>query len=131
MLVWFTVALVLLIMSACASGGVSSGCERVSVIVDSNHYWDVAIREARTERRLGTAYGLTVSRFSYCLQSYDSSSFLLDPLAGPLSWIVEGNAVPESGGVVLMSIGSELRISFVQVVPPEVAPEAAPEAPSR
>lgn len=103
---------------ASAPGKGPCGGMPVSVLVDSNHFFDVTIREARTGRRLGVARGLTKTRFTYCAYPSDSPVFVLDPLAGPFGFDLVANVAPEPGAVVVMSLGSQLQISFVEVVPP-------------
>lgn len=113
-------ALMLAVMLSCASPGPGKAgdvCERVDVIVDSNHWLDVVVRDEDAVR-LGVAEGLKVTRFGYCLGGQTSATFILDPVGGGLGHVVEGGVKPVAGATVLMSLGSNLRISFATVVNP-------------
>lgn len=113
-------ALGALLLAGCASSGQSGMCGAaapVEVVVDSNQFADVVIRDAEG-RRLGTAYGNRVSRFRFCSYGGMVGRFMLDPIGGAMGYVLDGGMSPTPGSVVLMSLGSNLRISFAQVVPP-------------
>jgi hypothetical protein len=110
------------LLAGCVSGGARTGpcgaARPVDVIVDSNQFADVTIRDAEG-KRLGMAYGHRISRFRFCAYSGMPARFILDPLAGELGYIVDGGMDPQPGSTVLITLGSELRISFAAVIPPE------------
>lgn len=114
-------ALGALIVSACATAphtsNVCGNAAPVDVIVDSNQFADVVIRDA-DGNRLGIAPGHHVSRFRFCAHAGMAARFILDPIGGGMGYLIDGGMDPVPGSTVIMQLGSELRISFATVVPP-------------
>ena len=113
--------MVAVLLAACATGGGGSPCgnsEPVEVMVDSDHFADVVIRDADGVR-LGMAYGHRLSRFHFCAQAGMAPRFMLDPVGGGMGYILSGDMAAVPGSTVLMKLGNELRISFAAVLPPE------------
>lgn len=113
----YTAALLLASCAPSPHGTVCGVSAPVDVIVDSNQFADVVVRDA-DGRRLGMAVGKQVTRFRFC--SYDGMAprFILDPIGGSMGYILDATMSPIPGSVVLMTFGSELRISFAAVILP-------------
>lgn len=113
--------LFLALLTGCASAstnhyGRCGAAVPVNVIVDSNQFADVVIRDAEG-RRLGIAEGHSITRFPFCAYTDMPALFILDPIGGT-AIVVEGGMGPTPGSTVKFTLGSELRISFVFVMPP-------------
>lgn len=119
-------AIGVLLFAACAprteaigpKQGPCGGSAPVQVIVDSNQFADVVIRDAGG-RRLGLATGHSLTRFRFCAYSGMPARFILDPVGGGMGYVLDGGMGPTPGSTVLLTLGSELRISFAAVIPPQ------------
>lgn len=115
-------ALLLLLLTACAAQQrpASSPCGNqppVRVLIDSGHFADVWVRDADGSR-IGFAPGLRVSEFKWCLTRPMEPRFILDPVAGEFGQIIQAETMIVPGSTVIMTLGSELRISFARVLSP-------------
>lgn len=91
----------------------------VRVIARSAFYWDVDFRDAR-ETKLFTVEGLkTNQRRTFCAYPGMGESYILDPVVGGYGSVVQTNQEPQPGGTLLLSIGSQLQISFADVLGPD------------
>ena len=112
----------LLLLAACATNGAPTtgpcgNSAPVEAIVDSNQFADVVVRDAEG-RRLFLAPGHAVTRRHFCAYAGMPARFMLDPVGGGMGYVIDGGTDPTPGSTLLLTIGSELRISFAFVVPP-------------
>lgn len=117
--------LVVLLCLACASSNPSSkpapslcgSSEPVTVLVDSDNFYDVIIRDYMGGR-LGMAYSHHVTQFKFCSQASTPARFMLDPIGGSMGYLLQDATDVIPGATIIMKLGSELRISFMYVVLP-------------